>query len=88
MTRLAALVVAVLGIGCGDRKEAPPTDYQVLTHREALLAAKKLGQPGARDLTAEEIADTRARCAKCGSFCAEICASIARALAPAAKPSP
>ena len=56
---------------CDKRK----TDLQVLVADRALLAARALGEPGARDLTAAEVADARERCARRPEY-AELCVQI------------
>lgn len=50
-------------------------DLQVLVADRALLAARALGDPGARDLTAAEVADARERCARRPEY-AELCMQI------------
>ena len=73
---MVALVLLAHSIVEGDNhKRDYARDLQVLVADRALLAARALGEPGARDLTAAEVAAPRERCARRPEY-AEICVQI------------
>ncbi len=72
MSRLFILLVVAF-IGCDGCKRDQESDFAVIVHRRAMVAAHRLGQ--GPDLTEAEVVDTRARCSNCVA-CTEICAEL------------